>query len=98
LFSPISRVISICGCVECQQLAISALQSVTYVGAVAGSNDQASVEDKLHVASSRSPARSLASFFPSGANCEQWTYSVPAVEMCSLMSDAGQIISALLTL
>lgn len=27
-----------------------------------------------------------------------YTYSVPAVEMCSLMSDAGVMISALLTL
>lgn len=34
------------------------------------------------------------------AKLPQWifTYSVPAVEMCSLMSDAGVMISALLTL
>jgi hypothetical protein len=32
------------------------------------------------------------------ATAEVYTYSVPAVEMCSLMSEAGVMISALLTL
>ena len=67
-----------------------------YVGTIAGSDDQTSVEDKLHVASTRSPIDLLDYLFI--AKSHGRTYSVPAVEICSLRSDAGMMISALLTL
>lgn len=86
-------------------MSVGRLVGRTYVGAVAGPDDETAVQHKLHVAGSRSPGqwktRTRVSLFfslylllpPFGIS-----YSVPAVEMCSLMSDAGTIISALLTL
>lgn len=67
-----------------------------YVGTIAGSDDQPSVEDELHVASTGSPIDMLA--YSSKVMSRGVTHSVPAVEICSLRSDAGMMISALLTL
>lgn len=68
-----------------------------YVSTVAGADDQAAIEDELHV---RRAVEAVSNKFI-GAPVMVKTYpeaSVPAVEICSEISLAGQIISALLTL
>jgi hypothetical protein len=66
------------------------------VCAVAGTDDQTSVEHELHVA-----MRALANLLygtRGSLTHDVPEASVPAVEMCSEMSEAGQMISAFDTL
>lgn len=68
---------------------------ITHVGTITSSNDQTTVKDELHVTYE---IRIFQTTRINGCNILVPLASVPAVEMCSLMSEAGIIISALLTL
>jgi hypothetical protein len=66
-----------------------------YIGTIASTNDETTVQHKLHVAGTRCPEEYVSCF---ALIFLMLTYSVPAVEICSLRSEAGVMISALLTL
>ena len=66
------------------------------VCAVAGTDDQTSVQHELHVTSR--PLAFVLRISKTSTTYDVPDASVPAVEMCSEMSEAGQMISALDTL